>query len=564
MNKIDSLLVERFFEENKDFLNNAKVQKIQQPTRREVILHLRKNTEAGGESRKLYININPEFYHIAFMSKENELKRNIQQPKQPPMFCMLLRKHMEGAKIINVQKPENERLIELYFENYNEVGDRIEECLSIELMGKHSNVVLYNTDNNIIIGCAHNIGAEKSKERELAGGLPFIYPPKQNKKNLLKTRSSSFFKLLTESEDSIKKTISDRFFGFSQILVEELALKLGINADLSSEKLKTEQMQVFFIALFEFLSQENLVYTLSDDFEKFSCLTQYPRKYSKINDLIDDYYAFHMQKSLLASMKSNLKNIIQKELKKQNNNLKIQQRLLDNLDKAQMNKLKADLIMSNLYVLKPGMKKTVLRDFEDKNNIEIELNENISLIDNANKYYTKYNKAKRAYTMALDFIQKTNEEIKYREELLFAIEVSSSLSDLKDISDEIMPEKSQHTKKEKEKTLNIEKREIDGFVVYIGKNNKQNDYLFSKISAPEDTWLHVLNITGSHILIKNPSGTKISDNALLGAAQLAKEFSTAKNSGKTPVIYTLRKYVKKPPNQKGGMVTYRNETEIVV
>lgn len=126
------------------------------------------------------------------MNKENEAKRNIQIPKQPPMFCMLLRKHMEGARILKINKPEFERIIELTFENYNEIGDRIEECLSIELMGKHSNIVLYNTDNNIILGCAHNIGEEKSKERELAGGLPYIYPPKQNKKNLLQTRFNRF------------------------------------------------------------------------------------------------------------------------------------------------------------------------------------------------------------------------------------------------------------------------------------------------------------------------------------------------------------------------------------
>ena len=189
MLNIDSLLIEDFYEENKDFFINARVQKIQQPTRREIILFLRSNAE----SRKLYININPEFYHLCFMSKENEMKRDIQIPKQPPMFCMLLRKHLEGAKILSVHKPEFERIIELNFENYNELGDKIEECLSIELMGKHSNIVLYNADNNIILGCAHNVGAEKSKERELSGGLPYIYPPKQDKKNLLMTRSDHFF-----------------------------------------------------------------------------------------------------------------------------------------------------------------------------------------------------------------------------------------------------------------------------------------------------------------------------------------------------------------------------------
>ena len=184
MINIDSKILEIFINQNGDFLTGARVQKIQQPTRREVILHLRKNAE----SKKLYININPAFAHLCFMSSENERRRNFTLQQHPPMFCMLLRKHMEGAKITCVKKPENERIVELFFKNHNELGDEIEECLSVELMGKHSNIVLYNTDNNIILGCAHNIGAEKSKERELAGGLPYIYPPRQNKKNLLTTR----------------------------------------------------------------------------------------------------------------------------------------------------------------------------------------------------------------------------------------------------------------------------------------------------------------------------------------------------------------------------------------
>ncbi len=561
MIKIDSLLLDVFFEETHDYFINSKVQKIQQPTRRELILHLRNNSE----SRKLYININPELYHISFMSKENEEKRNIQIPKQPPMFCMLLRKHMEGAKILKVQKPKYERFIELYFENYNEIGDRIEECLSIELMGKHSNIVLYNTDNNIIIGCAHNIGAEKSKERELAGGLPFILPPVQDKKDLLKTNSQAFFQVLLESEDSLKKTISDNFFGFSQILTEELLNKSKLDPESLARELTTGQRQLLFVTLFEFLSQEEFSYSISADFEKYSCVEDYSNKFESVNDMIDTYFAHHIQKRLMKKLKASLSSIVDKELKKLKNNLKIQQKLLANKDKAEKNKLKADLLMSNLYALQDGAAKAELRDFEDKNTIEIELDENLSIIDNANKYYTKYNKSKRAYTIALEFVEKIQGEIDYYDEILFSIEIADNFEDLNEISQELTPQKVEKGEKsKKDKTINIEKREIDGYLIYIGKNNKQNDHIFSKISAPEDVWFHVLNVPGSHILVKNTSENALPDKILLEASKLAKEFSTSRNSGKVPIIYTLRKYVKKPPNQKGGMVTYRNETEIVV
>ena len=271
---IDSLILEEFYNENKDFFENAKVQKIQQPTRKEIILQLRKNAQTGGETKKFYININPEYHHVCFMSKDNEKRRCLEIPKQPPMFCMLLRKHMEGAKILKINKPENERILELFFENYNELGDRIEECLSIELMGKHSNIVLYNTDNNIILGCAHNIGSEKSKERELAGGLPYIYPPKQNKKNLLMTRFDWFESALLKSNDSIKKSISSRYFSLSQIMIEDLCKQIDVNADEIAKDIKKEDAQKLFVALHEFFEKQNKNYTVSKYYEKYSCVIE--------------------------------------------------------------------------------------------------------------------------------------------------------------------------------------------------------------------------------------------------------------------------------------------------
>ena len=268
MLQIDSLLLKAFFEENKNFLINARVQKVQQPTRREVILHLRNN----GVSRKLYININPSFYHICFMNKENELKRNIEIPKQPPMFCMLLRKHIEGARIISVNNPEFERIIELTFENYNEIGDRIEECLSIELMGKHSNVVLYNADNNIILGCAHNIGAEKSKERELSGGLPYVYPPKQDKKNLLQTRFDWFKSAILKSDDTLKKTVAQRYFALSQAMVEEICTKTGIDSNITANSASETELQHLFVTLHEYLDSKTLTYSVNKYFSAYSCV----------------------------------------------------------------------------------------------------------------------------------------------------------------------------------------------------------------------------------------------------------------------------------------------------
>ena len=177
----DSLTLKAFTEENRTFLEEARIQKIQQPSRKELILTIRNNSL----TKKLYININPQSAHVCFMSKQNEAKRHITIPQKPPMFCMLLRKYIENAKICRVNQPPYERILEFYIETFNELSEKIYLCFAIEIMGKHSNIVLYNYDTNIIIGCAHNVGAEKSREREMAGTLPYVYPPKQFKSDIL-------------------------------------------------------------------------------------------------------------------------------------------------------------------------------------------------------------------------------------------------------------------------------------------------------------------------------------------------------------------------------------------
>ena len=565
MLQIDSLLIEAFFNENKSFLENSRVQKIQQPTRRDLILNLRKD----GESKKLYININPDYPHLCFLNKEFEDRRNIEIPKQPPMFCMLLRKHMEGAKIIKVSKPNYERIVELTFEKYNEIGDRIEECLSIELMGKHSNIILYNTDNNIILGCAHNVGAEKSKERELSGGLPYIYPPHQNKKDILKTRFNSFENALKKSDETLKKTISSKYYYLSQFIVEEICISKNIDSQKISNILTTEEIQILYIALHEFLENKNPKYSVSKNYEIYSCINKKEKIYQNINTLIDDYYSYHIEKNLTSNLKFNLINKINKELKKLKNTLTAQQKQIDKKEKYNAYMTKGNLLIANAHNIKQGQKNILLKDYETNKNIKIELDETKTVIENAQKYFALYNKGKKSSQIAEELSEKTISEINYFNQILYDIEICDKFSELKEISTEFEADKDNYSKKvhnkKKEKEINITKMNVDGLTVYIGKNNKQNDYLYSKISSPDDLWFHTLNIPGSHIIVKlSNNSKKINDNTILKIAKLAKQYSKAKNALKTSVVYTLRKYIKRPNHTKSGFVVYKNETEIVI
>ena len=468
---IDTLAA--FLCEQKNFFLGARINKIQQPTRREFVFTLRNNSE----TRQLYVNINPQFYHVCFMSKDNSSKRVIEIPQKPPMFCMLLRKYLENSRIAKVNQPDGERILEFYIETYNEVGEQIYLCLAFEFMGKHSNVILYNYDTNLIIGCAHNVGAEKSREREIFGGLPYIYPPKQ---------------------------------------------------------LKFEK--------------------------KWNSLVESKPEGISVNDFIDDYYSTHIANDKFRVLKSNYRSIISQKLKKVSKSLKQMEYKLQSDSDSDKYRLWGDLIMANLYQLKDFTSIVSVYDYENEKQIELKLDETKTLKDNATQFYKLYNKAKTARNKLTELIDESKVKKEYLEQVLYSIDSANVIDDLFEISAEVIENSEKKESKNKVSEIMMIQTE-DGSRIYIGKNNKQNDYIISKLASDEDLWFHVHNCAGSHILLKSQN---ITDELILKCAKLAKEYSSVKDSSKIGVIYTRRKYLRKPPASALGYVTYKNEKEIVL
>lgn len=469
MINFDSLSLKKWVDENSEFLTNARIQKIQQPTRRDFVFSIR----SKGETRKLYININPQYYHVCFMDKANEVKRLIEIPQKPPMFCMLLRKYLENSVIARVNQPQYERILEFYIETYNELSEKIYLCLAIELMGKYSNVILYNYDTNMILGCAHNVGAEKSREREMAGGLPYVYPS---------GRPTDWY----ASKNSLANS---------------------------------------------------------------SC--------ESINEVIDDYYAECVYQDKFAKLKENLRQIVNTKLKKDKNSLAKMSKQLTTDEKMNKYRLYGDLIMANLYALSDYSKVAEVFDYENNKQIKIELDSTKTLKDNANRFYKLYNKAKTASIKLSELILELEQNINYSEQILYSIDIADSISDLEEIKVEVSP-KEKPKKVEKNSLMELE---IDGCKVFVGRNNRQNDYIVSKLSRDEDFWFHTRDCAGSHILLRceNPS-----DKLIFECAKLAKKYSKGSLSSKVGVIYTKRKFLKKPPAANLGYVTYKNEKEIIV
>ena len=543
MINIDSLTLKLFVQENAEYFEDARIQKIQQPTRRDLIIQL----HGGGETRKLYININPSVYHVCFISPESAAKRHITVPQQPPMFCMLLRKYMVGSRIVRVNVPEDERILEIYFETYSEIGEIIPLCLAVELMGKHSNVILYNYDTNIILGCMHNIGAEKSREREMSGGLNYVYPPKSKRENFLNTPDVFVDARLQIDKDNISESFSHYFQYVSRALMNEIVASGNIKENLKKALLHNDINPSVAVDY--------------KDFSLFSFVGDGRIYKDSVNSMIDDYFSFYMEKSVVTALKQSLLTIASKELKKNKTTFDKQENQVGRLDKALVQKRKADIIMANLYQLKQGVAKVKLNDFETGELVEIDMDEALSPVENANRYYKLYSKAKTAFEVATEMMVQTKEKISYYENLVFQIESAQKYEDLADIEEELIPK---NTKQKKSVLPAVEEVSVNGFRVFIGKNNKQNDYIFSKISMPEDVWFHAYNSPGSHVLVKLDEKKEIDDDTLVKVARIAKKYSKQSASLKAAIIYTKRKYLKRPPNTPAGYVTYKNEQEIVV
>jgi predicted ribosome quality control (RQC) complex YloA/Tae2 family protein len=505
MINIDFLTLKAFFTENIDFLIGARLQKIQQPTRRDFIFSLRNN----GESKKLYLNISPQIYHIAFMNSDTEQKRNLKIPSKPPMFCMLLRKYLEGCKISDSLVIENERILEFHFETCDEFSQKRSLCLCFELMGKHSNVILYDRESYIIIGCAHNVGSEKSRYRELQGGLKYIYPPSSN---------------------SLSNELKEQFKNLNQTEIQNY-----LNTECYRPAIREDKYTLFSELLPNSIPQES------------------------VNRMIDEYYSTIQADINLKNIKNQLISIVETKLKKVQSSINKISTLLKKRDNTDKYKLYGELLTANLYKKVEYSSQIEVFNYISGENILIELDPNKTLNENAQRYFKLYTKSKTTKEKSTQILNGLNIEKDYLENILYSIS-RASFNELDEIKSELGFQEEKVNKKE---PLKIMKTEINGFEVYIGKNNKQNDYIVSKLSKEEDYWFHTRLCAGSHVLLKVRE-KEPDEETIFECCKLAREYSSATQPSKVGVIYTKRKFIKKPPAAPLGYVIYKNEKEILI
>ena len=552
----DGIITKAVIAELKPNLIGAKVNKVYEPTKNDIVLELYNN----GNNYSLNLCINPESCRISLTtySKPN--------PKTAPNFCMLLRKYLVGGRIIDISNMDLERTVELKFETYNELNDLVHRKLFIEIMSRQSNIILTN-ENNIIIDTLKHVD---NSSRELLPAHPFEFT-KITKKSFVKLSNfNEFYEIVNSSEKTaLSKILPVTFIGLSKTFIMQVIIDTNTSdSDFSKESL--EKVYNYISEVLNNIGTNNVsCVELEND---YSLSLKENNQDLNINYFIDKYYYLKESQNNFKSSKNNLLKIILATLKKEYKKLANINKKLNECSNMDTYKLYGELLTANLYKFKnmPNVDKIELENYYDENKIvTIPLDKTISIHKNIDKYFKKYNKLKNALDIVTVQKEETENELDYIESIVFSLENAKNMSDINEVYEEISEnivtkkevikktkqgKKKQATKNEfKLSTVNI-----DGYTIYIGKNNVQNDYLSLKFADKNDYWFHTQKIHGSHIILRTNGNTDVPDEILTKCATLAKENSKASNSSNVPVDYCLARYVKKAPGSKPGMVIYTN------
>ncbi len=547
----------------------ARVEKIHQPSRDEVILHLRSFQGAV----KILINISGDSarIHLTQISIEN--------PAAPPMFCMLLRKHLGGGKFVAVRQDGLERILFLDFDCINELGDAVRLTLACEVMGRYSNCILISQDGKIIDSLKRN--ADITRERVLLSGFPYEMPHRSQRLHFLETDDATILNaLLLAPDNELAKALLSIFEGVSPLLTREWAFYTCKSGIRSHELDKNQQARLLYIIhkTADMLRNQNyqfhLLLTPEGNLKDF-CFFR-PEQYGNLmlvkpmpsaSMTLDTFYSQRDLKARMKQRANDLFKLIMNRTERISRKLEHQKQELAETDKMNQNKLYGDLLSANLYQIQKGdTSAKVINFYEDScPEISIPLQVNLTPAQNAQKYYTLYRKAATAKQKLSEQMQQGEQELIYLESVFDILSRAETENDLLLLREELAQQGYLRNRTQKQKparqTPPMAYQSEDGFLILVGRNNRQNDQLTLKQAAKQDIWLHTQNIPGSHVILVT-DGKEPSEMAIRQAAVLAAYHSKARDSAQVPVDFTKVKFVKKPNGAKPGMVIFTNQQTV--
>lgn len=569
----DGILANCMARELNNVLSGGRIGKIHQIGRDALLIQVR----ASKDNYRLLVSCNASSARIQLT------ERQFETPETPPVFCMLLRKHLSGGIIKGFFTNGYERVITIETEVTDDLGDRSIKKLVVEIMGRHSNIILLNKDNKIIDAIKH-VDSDVNRIRELLPARHYISPPSQDKPD--PGDMDTYEKLINLASQSQRRTESfllDNLQGFSPVLCREMCFRAGLDDSVPACELTIAQLTRLMETLKNFMSDiknSRLAPVLVKDGNlgkaiDFHCvnLHQYPEKemFDTISSAVDAYYTQKNTREFNTRQSSDLQKTVSKFLDKCGKRLGINLATYEENKDYDKFRLFGELITANIYSISKGMEKVSVTNYYSKDGeiVDIPLDKEKSPQQNAQRYFKKYSKARTAFLYAQKEIELLKQEISYLESILFAIENAGEAEQLHEIRMELYEQgyiKSAGEKGKKLQTVKVMPQKIisrDGFEIFIGHNNKQNDKLTLKTARNEDIWLHIRNYTGSHVVIKT-DGKDVPDSTIVEAAEYAAWFSKARSSTKAEVDYTRIRHVKKPSGGKPGMVVYTNYNTILV
>lgn len=548
----DGVFTHAMVRELKDQLVTGRISKIHQPYENEVVLVIR----AQGKNRRLLLSAHPSYARIQL----TEIAYT--NPENPPNFVMMLRKHLEGAILEDIHQVENDRVVHFTFSKRDELGDLQNIVLIVELMGRHSTIVLLNKETGKILDAIKHIGHSQNTYRSILPGSEYIEPPKQEQLNPFHASKEQVFKILSTAEILDGRYLQQNFQGLGRDTAEELVFRLTQRPN--------EKMSVW--ADFWQSVQDDLTPTMGtkNDKEFFAPLAfetlENTTAYDSLSTLLDAYYGEKAEKDRVKQLGNDLIRKVDNEIKRNQTKLAKREKTLQDSENAEEFRRDGELLTTFMTQVPRGAESVELQNYYEENvPIVIKLNPALTPNQNAQKYFQKYQKLKNAVKLIYNQIAEAKDEIAYLESVLAQLEIAGPM-DIEVIKEELVASgylKRKRSKKNRKQAPSKPERFIasDGTEILVGKNNLQNDQLTLKQARKTDIWLHAKNIPGSHVIVKSNDP---SEETLLEAAELAAYFSKFCQSAQVPVDYVAVKHVHKPNGAKPGFVIYENQKTLFV
>lgn len=564
----DGMTIAGIVKELDEKITGGRIYKIAQPEKDELILTIKNN---GGQVRVLMSA--DASLPLIYMTETNK-----PSPMTAPNFCMLLRKHLQNARIISVTQPGLERIVKLELEHLNEMGDICRKYLVIELMGKHSNIIFYD-DKNMIIDSIKHISGMVSSVREVLPGREYFIPQTQDKLNPVQITREEMEETLKKSNTLAFKAVYLGFTGISPCIAHEVCYRANMDADKPIADMTEEELDTLSDVFWNILQDvkegnftPNVVYENKQPKEYAVIrLTSYNDEqtalYDSVSELLEHYYA---EKNLVTRIRQrsvDLRRIVQTALERNVKKYDLQMKQLQDTEKREKYRIYGELLNTYGYGVEQGAKSMEALNYYTNEMITIPLDPMLTAGENAKKYFDKYQKLKRTYEALTTLTQETKDEIDHLQSVNTSLDIALREEDLVQIKEELIESgyirRKGGAKKERITSKPFHYISSDGFDIYVGKNNYQNEELTFKFATGNDWWFHAKGIPGSHVVVKT-NGAEMTDRAYEEAGRLAAYYSQSRGQEKVEIDYTQKKNVKKPNGSKPGFVVYYTNYSLVI